>query len=71
MFERAARALEPDVRLLKLNADEDSAVAAEFGVTGIPALLLLRGGRVVARTAGMMDDRRIVAWVRASLAQAA
>ncbi len=70
MFEAAAAELEPAVRLLKLNADEAPQVAAELGVQGIPALLLLRGGRVVARHAGVMDARHIVSWTRGALAPA-
>jgi hypothetical protein len=34
------------MRLLKLNADEAPQLAAELGVSGIPVLLLLRGGRI-------------------------
>ena len=67
MFEQAAAELEPEVRLLKVNADEEPRIAAELGVGGIPALFLMRGGRVVAQTAGAMDTRRIVAWVRSHL----
>jgi thioredoxin 2 len=70
MFERAAADLEPEVRLLKLNADEEQHVSAELGVSGIPALLLFRGGRLIARTAGAMDANRIVAWTRQQLAAA-
>ena len=70
MFERAAGTLEPDVRLLKLNADEEQRVSAELGVSGIPALLLFRGGQLIARTAGAMDANRIVAWTRQQLAAA-
>jgi thioredoxin 2 len=68
MFERAATELEPEVRLLKLNADEEQRTSAELGVSGIPALLLLRGGRLLARTAGAMDTGKIVAWTRSQLA---
>jgi thioredoxin 2 len=71
IFERAAGALEPEVRLVKLNADEEPEVSGELGVSGIPALLLLRDGHVVARTAGAMDTQRLVAWVRSNLARAA
>ena len=71
MFERAAAALEPEVRLVKLNADEAPEIASQLGVSGIPALLLLRGGRVEARKAGVIDARGIVAWVRSNLAKAA
>jgi thioredoxin 2 len=71
MFERAALELEPDVRLIKLNADDEPRVSSQLSVSGIPALFLLRGGRVVAQTAGAMDARHIVAWVRSRLAEAA
>ncbi len=71
MFEQAAGTLEPEVRLLKLNADEEPGLAAQLGASSIPALFLIRGGRVVARSAGVMDTRRLVAWVRSNLAQAA
>jgi thioredoxin 2 len=71
MFEAAAAELEPQVRLIKLNADEAPQVAAEYNVSGIPALLLLRRGRLVARSAGVMDTRHIVSWTRGQLAKAA
>jgi thioredoxin 2 len=67
MFERAARQLEPDIRLLKLNADTAPAVSARFGINAIPTLLLIRGGREIARSAGAMDAQRIVAWTAAQL----
>ena len=71
MLEHAARELEPDVRLIKLNADEEPRISSELGVASIPALFLFRGGRIVARATGAMDARRIVAWVRSKLATAA
>jgi thioredoxin 2 len=70
MFERAASSLEPEVRLLKLNADEEQQVSAEYGISGIPALLLFRGGKLIARTAGAMDANHIVAWTRQQLVAA-
>ena len=66
MFERAAAELEPEVRLLKLNSDEEQRTSAELDVSGIPALLLFRGGNLVARTAGAMDTGKIVAWTAVS-----
>jgi thioredoxin 2 len=70
MFERAAASLEPEVRLLKLNADEEQQTSAELGVSGIPALLLFRDGKLIARTAGAMDANRIVSWTRQQLTAA-
>jgi thioredoxin 2 len=70
-FARAAAALEPHIRLLKLNADEAPNVSAQLGVRGIPAMFLFRDGKVVAQTAGAMDTASIVAWVRRHLPPAA
>lgn len=69
MFERAAQQLEPSVRLLKLNSDEAPSVSARLGISGIPTLLLMRGGREIARTSGAMDTKNIVAWTTAGLAR--
>lgn len=68
MFERAARELEPRVRLLKLNADTAPAVSSRLRISGIPTLLLMQGGREIARTSGAMDAGSIVAWTDAGLA---
>jgi thioredoxin 2 len=68
MFERAAKELEPTVRLLKLNADTAPALSSRLGISGIPTLLLMKGGREIARTSGTMDARSIVAWTNAGLA---
>lgn len=67
-FERAAAVLEPEVRLLKLNADEAPNVSARLGVRGIPAMYLLRNGSVLAQTAGAMNTDGIVRWTRTHLA---
>jgi thioredoxin 2 len=71
MFEGAAAELEPHMRLLWVNAEEEPQLAAKLGVRGIPALLLIKDGQIVAHTAGAMDTRRIVEWARAHLAKEA
>jgi thioredoxin 2 len=68
MFERAAKELEPNVRLLKLNSDAAPTTSSRLGITGIPTLLLMRGGREILRRSGTTDTRNIVAWTRAGLA---
>ncbi|MBU2136579.1 MAG: redoxin domain-containing protein [Alphaproteobacteria bacterium] len=69
-FSAAAARLEPEVRLLKLNADEAPDASAALGVSGIPALILLKDGREVARRAGAMTTEQITAWVSQALAAA-
>jgi thioredoxin 2 len=69
-FERAAAALEPAVRLAKVNIDEEPALAQRFRITGIPALVLARRGRELGRISGARSAAQLVAWARAQLARA-
>ncbi len=63
-FDAAAAMLEPGMRLLKLSTEEAPEVAQEFGISGIPALVLFAGGQERARRSGAMPARQIVAWAR-------
>jgi len=63
-FERAAKELEPAVRLAKLDTEAAKAVAARYGIRSIPTMIAFKGGREVARQTGAMDASSIVRWVR-------
>ena len=63
-LEQAADDLEPDYRILKVDTEKASALAARYNIRSIPTLMLLANGRPVARTAGAMDAHQIVSWVR-------
>ena len=66
-FEAAARQLEPQVRLAKLNTEEAQQLAARHQIRSIPTMALFVGGREVARQAGAMGAADIVRWVRSHL----
>lgn len=63
-YEEAARVLEPQARLIKINTEEAQGLATRLGIRSIPTLAVFRGGGEVARTAGAMDAGRLVAWIR-------
>jgi thioredoxin 2 len=67
-FEQAAAQLEPQVRLAKVNTEDEQALAARFNIRSIPTLALFVGGREVARQPGAMTSpAQIAAWVRQHL----
>ncbi len=67
VFHQAAGALEPEVRLVKVDTEQDPALATRLGIRNIPTLVLFRSEREVARTSGAMDLGRLIAWTRQSL----
>ena len=70
LFEEAAKALEPELRLLKLNADAAPEVMSRYAIRGIPTLLLFDRGRLVEKQAGAMDEAGIVRWAKSGFAAA-
>lgn len=71
-YEAAARALEPDIRVVKLNSEAEQAAAAQHGIRSIPTMILFGSGREVARVSGAMTTpARIVEWARTQLASSA
>lgn len=67
-FEQAARQLEPQLRLAKVNTEDEQQLAARFNIRSIPTLALFVGGREVARQAGAMRSAADIGrWVQAQL----
>jgi len=66
-FERAARELEPHVRLAKLDTEAEQAIAAQYGIRSIPTLIAFRNGRELGRQSGALDAASLVRWVKGTV----
>ncbi|NGM45182.1 thioredoxin TrxC [Rhodobacter sp. SGA-6-6] len=66
-FAKAAKTLAPGVRLMKLNTEDHPQISARAGIRGIPALILYRNGRELARLAGARPAAEIEGFVRQHL----
>jgi thioredoxin 2 len=64
MFEQAARALATEARFLKVNTDDERALAARYAIRAIPTLVLIRQGTEVKRHSGALDAGSLARWVR-------
>jgi thioredoxin 2 len=63
-FERAAKQLEPDVRLAKLDTDANPNTAGRFNIRSIPTMILFKNGREAARKSGAMEANTLINWIR-------
>jgi len=66
VFAAAARDLEPDFRLVKVDTEAEQVLAARYAIRSIPTLILFSGGREVERQSGLMDRAALARWVRAA-----
>jgi len=67
-FEKAAIALEPNVRLAKLNTEDEQQIGAQYEIRSIPTMLLFKDGKEIARQSGAMMGGQIEQWVESQLA---
>jgi thioredoxin 1 len=56
------------VVVAKLNIDENPAQPPKFGVRGIPTLMLLKGGQVVATRVGALSKSQLTDFLNSNLA---
>ena len=63
-FAEAAARLASAARLVKLNTEEEQAIAAQYGIRSIPTMIIFRDGRETARQSGAMGAADIVRWVQ-------
>jgi thioredoxin 2 len=67
VLDQAAARWPTQLRIGKLNTDEEPQLAAQFGIRGIPTLILFRNGREVARVSGAMDLGSFERWLSREL----
>ena len=51
----------PDIKVGKINVDEQPELAGRFGVMGIPTLVAMRNGKIVNQAVGMRPKGQILA----------
>ena len=66
-FEQVAAELSPDVRLAKLNTEDEQAIGANLNIRSIPTMVIFKNGREVARQAGAMSAADIKSWVQTNI----
>ena len=55
ILDELASELQGKLTVAKVNVDDNSELAAQFGVRAIPTMLLFKGGTVAEQFVGMMD----------------
>ena len=59
--------LDGKVKVAKINVDDNPMTAGQYGVRGLPTLMLFKDGKVAATHLGAMSKQRIAEWIKDSL----
>lgn len=63
LVDELARDYEGRVKVGKLDVDDSPHVAARYGITSIPSLLVFRDGQVVAQRVGALPREELRRWL--------
>lgn len=58
------------VKIAKLNIDDNPSVPVQYGVKGIPTLMIFHKGQVAATRVGALPKSKIKEWIESTIAAA-
>ena len=56
--------MEGKVTIAKLNIDENPTIPSQYGVRGIPTLMLFKNGEVLATKIGALPKNKLLEWIK-------
>ena len=54
----------PELKIVKVDVDENRELALQYGIESIPTLLVFKGGQVADRSVGLVSPQEILALVK-------
>lgn len=66
-LEQIAVEYQDRLTVAKVNVDHSKIVPAKYGVRGIPTLMLVRDGQVVATKVGAVSKQQLIAFIEANI----
>ena len=66
-LEEISEEMKDDVRITKLNIDENPATPQKYGVRGIPTIMIFKDGRLIDQKVGSLPKSIINEWIESNL----
>ncbi|MGY3886894.1 thioredoxin TrxC [Aeromonas aquatica] len=70
LFQEMARELEPHLRFVKLDTEQEAAIASRYAIRSIPTLMVFQRGQVLAQRSGSLPKSLLKEWLLSVTAQA-
>ena len=56
-----------DIKILKINVDNNERVAGKFQVKGIPTFILFKEGEIKCRKSGVIDEKEFISTINSNI----
>ena len=68
VFQEIAQELEPRIRFVKLDTEQEAAIASRYAIRSIPTLMVFRGGKILAQRSGSLPKSLFKEWLLSTAA---
>ena len=69
VLEEAAKKLSPNIRVAKVNTEEEQILAGRFNIRSIPTLAIFQNGKELDRKAGALQLPQVLQWTNQTLSK--
>jgi thioredoxin 2 len=63
VFQEIAQELEPRIRFVKLDTEQEAAIASRYAIRSIPTLMIFKGGQILAQRSGSLPKSLFKEWL--------
>ena len=63
VFQEIAQELEPRIRFVKLDTEQEAAIASRYAIRSIPTLMIFKGGQSLAQRSGSLPKSLFKEWL--------
>ncbi len=63
VLEEVSKEMGDKLKIVKMNIDDSPETPTNFGVRGIPTLIMFKNGKAVASHSGAMSKAKLTAWI--------
>jgi len=67
VLDEVVKKLEPNLRVGKINTENEQSLAAQFNIRSIPTLVVFHKGKEIERIAGAMAQDQLIQWTNQAL----
>jgi thioredoxin 1 len=60
ILEQVKRTLGDSIKIIKIDIDKNPALASNLNVSGVPTLMVFKGGKLTARKSGVIPAQEII-----------
>jgi thioredoxin 1 len=66
-LEEIAKAMGEKVKIVKINIDDNPQTPSQYGIRGIPTLMMFKGGQVASTKVGAAPKGALQSWIEQSI----